>query len=194
VDAFFLDEADAAVRDVVERAYGRLQAEGAAMPRLELPGSFAQSLMMHRLIMAVDAAESHFATFTKNQDAYGPQISLLLQEGMSTFAIDYALALRHQPCFRQDMARVLQGGRVAVMPATVTAAPFGLDSTGDPRFNSPWSYAGLPAVTIPCGLTDEGMPCGLQLIAGPNEDSRLLATAAWCERVLAFTARPEGAV
>ena len=86
------------------------------------------------------------------------------------------------------MEAIIRDDVIAVTPATPTAAPAGLGSTGDPSFNSPWSHAGLPTVTIPCGLTSEGLPCGLQLIAPPHQEQRLLSVAAWCEQAIAFRA------
>jgi Asp-tRNA(Asn)/Glu-tRNA(Gln) amidotransferase A subunit family amidase len=185
-----MDHADQSVRDVTQAAYDRLQAAGAGLPRLTLPRSFAQAHMMHRIIMAVDAAEMHFQSFTQQRDAYGPQLSGLIEEGMSSFAVDYALALRHHARFQQDIREIIRDSVVAVTPATVTPAPPGLDSTGDPQFNSPWSYAGVPTVTIPCGLADDGLPCGLQLIGAIGAESHLLSVAAWCEGILAFNEKP----
>jgi Asp-tRNA(Asn)/Glu-tRNA(Gln) amidotransferase A subunit family amidase len=56
--------------------------------------------------------------------------------------------------------------------------------------NSPWSYAGLPVVSIPCGLASDGMPVAVQLVGRENEEAALLSAAAWCERVFGFTATP----
>lgn len=94
-------------------------------------------------------------------------------------------ALRAQQAFRAAISHMLGDHTVALMPSTLTAAP-GPDSTGDPRFNSPWSFAGAPTVTIPCGLTPDGLPCGLQILGGPDTDYALLDVAAWCERQLDF--------
>jgi len=77
-----------------------------------------------------------------------------------------------------------------VTPATMTTAPASLASTGDPSFNSPWSYAGLPTVSIPCGLAADGMPLSLQLIGPAGADARLLAVGAWCESVVGFDRSP----
>jgi aspartyl-tRNA(Asn)/glutamyl-tRNA(Gln) amidotransferase subunit A len=189
-DRYFDQHADASVRAITEAALRQLSAAGAVFSPLSLPRSFDQVHMMHRCIMAVDAAETHFQSFTQQMNAYGPQIRSLLEEGLATFAVDYALALRHQPQFQKDIQALIRDDVVVVTPATPTAAPHGLQSTGDPRFNSPWTYAGLPAVTIPCGLTDQGLPCGLQLIGGMACDRWLLSVAGWCERVLDFQHRP----
>jgi Asp-tRNA(Asn)/Glu-tRNA(Gln) amidotransferase A subunit family amidase len=73
------------------------------------------------------------------------------------------------------------------MPATVTPPP-GRDSTGDPAFNAPWSYLGWPALTIPAGLTPEGLPVGLQFIA--LTVPQVFAMAGLCERILGFRHKP----
>jgi Asp-tRNA(Asn)/Glu-tRNA(Gln) amidotransferase A subunit family amidase len=190
IGEFFLQQADEAVREVTIAASDALLKSGAQLQMLDLPDSFSLVLAMHRCLMAVDAAETHLQTFTSHGASYGPHVRALIDEGLSTLAIDYALALRHQDQFRRDLRAIFGQDVIAVTPATPTAAPRGLDSTGDPRFNSPWSHAGVPTVTIPCGLTVDGLPCGLQLIAAPGQERRLLAVAAWCERALAFRAVP----
>ncbi|MCU0982588.1 MAG: amidase [Pirellulaceae bacterium] len=186
IGEFFLQQADDAVRDVTVAASDALLKSGAQLRMLHLPESFVLTLAMHRCLMAVDAAETHLQTFTQHPASYGPRVRALIEDGLSTLAIDYALALRHQAQFRRDMEAILRDDVIAITPATPTAAPAGLDSTGDPSFNSPWSHAGLPTVTIPCGLTPAGLPCGLQLIAPPHQEQRLLSVAAWCEQAIAF--------
>jgi Asp-tRNA(Asn)/Glu-tRNA(Gln) amidotransferase A subunit family amidase len=186
IGEFFLQQADGAVRDVTVAASDALLKSGAQLQMLSLPESFVLALAMHRCLMAVDAAESHFQTFTGHQDSYGPRVRALIEDGLSTLAIDYALALRHRVQFRRDMEAIIRGDAIAATPSTPTAAPAGLDSTGDPSFNSPWSHAGLPTVTIPCGLTPDGLPCGLQLIGPTGQEKHLLSVAAWCEQALAF--------
>jgi Asp-tRNA(Asn)/Glu-tRNA(Gln) amidotransferase A subunit family amidase len=73
------------------------------------------------------------------------------------------------------------------MPATVVPAP-GLDTTGEPTFNAPWSYIGWPSLTIPIGLVD-GLPIGMQFIA--MTVPQVFAMAGLCERVLGFHERPQ---
>jgi len=190
IDRYFMEQADAAVQAVTRTAFDRLRQAGADFHNLDLPKSFWQAHAMHRCIMAVDAAETHFQSFNEHADDYGPEISKLIVEGFSSFAVDYALALRHQRRFRQDIREIIRDDVIAVTPATVTAAPASLDSTGDPQFNSPWSYAGVPTATIPCGLTDDGLPCGLQLVGAAGSERHLLTVAAWCESVLEFRDSP----
>ena len=74
-------------------------------------------------------------------------------------------------------------------PATVGEAP-SLATTGDPRFCSRWTFVGAPAIAIPTGLGPAGLPLGLQLVGARNADIRLLAAAAWAERLLPRPPRP----
>ena len=53
--------------------------------------------------------------------------------------------------------------------------------------NLPWTQAGFPALTIPCGLDDGGLPYGLQMVGRFYEDERLLAWAEVIERSLGVT-------
>ena len=50
-----------------------------------------------------------------------------------------------------------------ITPATVSTAP-DPSTTGDPAFNSPWSYTGLPTVSFPIGLAPDGLPVAVQLV------------------------------
>ena len=57
-------------------------------------------------------------------------------------------------------------------------------TTGNPIFNSSWTFTGQPAITFPMGLSDEGLPLGIQLIGRRFDDVGLFRAAAWCEAIL----------
>ena len=69
-------------------------------------------------------------------------------------------------------------------PSTSSPAPRGLESTGDAWFQVPWSFSGLPTITLPSGLSQEGLPLGIQLVGKAFSEGKLLALARWCEKVL----------
>ena len=190
IGPYFFDEADQAIATTTDAALAHLKSAGASITTAKLPASFARVREMHRRIMVVEALALHRETFPARRDAYGPNIASLLDEGLPVSAVAYADAVRHQKCFLREILAVFESADVLAMPATDCAAPF-CDSTGSPKFQSPWSYAGLPAGTIPCGLTDAGLPAGLQLVGRPFQEDALLATAAWCEERLGFGAQPK---
>ena len=64
------------------------------------------------------------------------------------------------------------------------AAPKGLASTGDPRFNRVWTLMGTPCVNIPAYVAEGGLPVGVQVIAGYGDDAKALAAARFVEEAL----------
>lgn len=191
---FFRSAADGAVLDALDDALARLVAGGASVEECPLPLEFSEVHRRHRDLMAYETAQVHLQDFSAHADAYGPHVAGLIREGLDIASHEadsqrYATALIRQQEFRAVVHRLLGDHTVALMPSTLSPAP-GIDTTGDPRFNSPWSFAGTPAVTIPCGLSGEGLPCGLQLVGGLDTDYQLLDVAAWCEQQIQFTAHP----
>jgi aspartyl-tRNA(Asn)/glutamyl-tRNA(Gln) amidotransferase subunit A len=189
---YFWERADDEVRRVTEQAVRKL---GDLVDDLDwhgMPDSFSDVPAAHRCLMAVDAAEYHRASFHEHRAHYGPRIASLIEEGLGVAAVDYARALRIQKQFAKEFQNAL-GTMLLLTPATTTPAP-GRDTTGDPAFNSPWSFAGVPTVTLPCGLSSDGLPCGLQLISAKLDEQSLLAIASKCEERLRFAKMPEMSV
>jgi Asp-tRNA(Asn)/Glu-tRNA(Gln) amidotransferase A subunit family amidase len=69
----------------------------------------------------------------------------------------------------------VQGLDLWLSPSAQGPAPVGLASTGSPVMNLPWTYAGLPTLTLPAGFNEVGLPLGLQLVGRWHGDERLLA-------------------
>jgi Asp-tRNA(Asn)/Glu-tRNA(Gln) amidotransferase A subunit family amidase len=131
--------------------------------------------------MAVECAKYHHDVFLQQRDQYGPHISQLIDEGLAASPDVYAQALEHAHRFREQTLKTLQSCDVLAMPSTHGPAP-SMDSTGDPRWQNVWSFARLPAITVPCGFAALNLPLGLQLVGG--DDFRLLEIAAACEEAL----------
>jgi len=159
---------------------------------LAFPEFLSPAREIHRCIMAVEGAEVHRVAFERREDDFGPKIRSLIKEGRRSTVLDFANSLRRQAEIQigsHDAQNWFDGHRQIVwaMPSTPTVAP-GIDTTGDPVFNSLWSLAGLTTITIPSGLDSQGLPFGLQLI-GTFEDD--VAKAAFlCERALSFGHKP----
>jgi amidase len=65
-----------------------------------------------------------------------------------------------------------------------------LHSTGDGSLCAPWSYTGVPAITLPSGLDGAGLPEAIQLVAAAGQEALLFDVAQWCEDALGFSAAP----
>ncbi|MBX3412541.1 MAG: amidase [Pirellulales bacterium] len=190
LEGFFLDVCGRAIHEGTLDAFERFRAAGAQVQRLSLPESFVEVILMHRRIMAVEAAETHHKLYPAHRGQFGPHIAALIEEGLATSAGDYTAALRHRHLFQSQLKPLLAEVDVLLTPATVTTAP-GIDTTGDPRFNAPWSFAGLPTVSLPTELDDRGLPLGVQLTGRAFQEANLLAAAAWCEQVIGFPHVPQ---
>jgi len=106
-----------------------------------------------------------------------------LADGAAISGDLYQDALRARERLREAFASWAAPYDAIVTPATVGEAPTP-ETTGDPRFCTRWSLIGAPAIVIPSGLGPSRLPLGVQLVAAPGDDRRLLAAAAWAEATL----------
>lgn len=186
--AHFEARADREMRVGLDTALNVLRQAGARVEDLELPPAFADVQRSHRTIMCSEAACGHQERFREHPDDYQPRISELIREGLATTAPEYLRCKSNQQALRQALSRVFEASRIdaIVTPATIGAAP-DRSTTGDPVFNSPWSYTGSPALSIPFGFTRDGMPLALQLVGEHGKEFALFKAALWCEAVLKDT-------
>ncbi len=164
--------------------------EGAAVDDVALPDPVERTRSAHALVMRVEAAAYHRERFASHPEGYRPYIHAIVEEGLAIPGFEYARALRIQREFRRDLIHALAGLDSLLMPVAPTTAPKGLESTGDPSLCVPGSFAGLPAIAIPSGLSAERLPLSVQLIGNAFAEDRLLAAAGWCEAALAFDGMP----
>lgn len=181
---FFLERCDEEVRKHTEDIAQRLSQAGAAIEEIELPDSFDTCYAAHRIVMNVECAAFHEEFFKERADDYGPRIRGAIQWGMLIPAVRYLQAQRMRRSFREEMAAMASRVDALLTPTALGPAPKDLNTTGDPVFQSPWTSAGLPTVTIPSGLSQSGLPLGIQLEGTPFGEPRLLAVARWCEAAL----------
>ena len=145
-------------------------------------------LPRHRQVMAVEALAFHASRLDRHPEDYDPKFRSLLEEGRACSAAEYAHSKELQARLPQDMLLCFDNVDVLWVPATTGPAPAAA-TTGDPAFNSPWSFTGLPTVSLPAGWSAEGLPLAIQLVGRPWGEAELFAAAAWCEQVLAFETR-----
>ena len=75
-------------------------------------------------------------------------------------------------------------------PVAPGPAPLRIEGTGDFSLCAPWSFIGVPSISIPTRLNEDGLPLAMQLIGGPGGLAGLFGAAAWTERVIGFAPRP----
>jgi Asp-tRNA(Asn)/Glu-tRNA(Gln) amidotransferase A subunit family amidase len=187
-----MEEAGEEVRAHTEHVMKRLSGAGAEIGSVSLPSSFEDVLAAHHVIMSSEAADVHRDDFAARADDYGPNVRGLIEDGLGTRAVDYLQAKQTVRAFRNELEEAIKGYDVLLTPTTATPAPRDLTTTGPPMFQSPWTASGFPTITLPSGLSESGLPLGIQLGAAPFEESRLLAVARWCEQALEVSLTPPG--
>ena len=156
---------------------------------LALPAEFGEVSHRHNTVMAVEAAAYHAPRFARHPEDYPYHITTLIRDGLNTPAPVYADCKAHQ----EQVSRLCDGlfGHVHALltPATPGPAPTS-ETTGPPVFNSPWSYTGLPTISLPFGWSPDGLPLALQLIGPRFGEAQLFGIAARWEADIRFERRP----
>ncbi len=189
---FYYETASEEVRRHTDEVVRGLEKAGAAVSEIKLPDSFHLHEAARSVVINVDAAAFHQRMYNQNPDDYGPHLRRIIEVGMLVPGAQYLQAQRVRARFRRDAEAMFKDCDILLTPATPTAAPRDRTTTGDPTFQAGWTSAGLPAVAIPSGLDASGMPLGVQLVAAPFAEAKLLAAAHWCESVLGVELRPPG--
>ncbi|AMV28238.1 Glutamyl-tRNA(Gln) amidotransferase subunit A [Gemmata sp. SH-PL17] len=191
-DDFFPNRCDDAMRaafDATVRKLVRYEPVNEQVGRVRpvaLPAGFAEAPAQQLTVMATEAAAYHEPRYRRHPDDYPPKITSLIEHGLRTSAAEYARCKQAQARLVDDFRTRF---RALLVPATPAAAP-NKDTTGDPAFNAPWSFVGMPVVSLPFAWTADGMPLAVQLVAKRNQEADLFQTAAWVEAAIGFARRP----
>ena len=137
-----------------------------------------------------EAAESHRGLFPERADAYGPNVRAKLEGCLEVTDAHRVAALRRLEDYRERAAQALEGLDLLVTPTLPFVAPPAMsDDLGIAdaviRFTYPFNALGWPALALPCGPAEHGLPASVQLVAPAGEDARVLAAGAAVERALA---------
>ncbi|HET6597186.1 MAG TPA: amidase [Anaerolineales bacterium] len=169
-----------------ERVYKLLEEAGYELQRIQAMPGFKEIQSRHDVILSAEAAAVHADWFGEHEDLYSSKLTDLIRRGQSVTHSQLQTALAERDTFRADMRRTFLDHNIDIWiaPSTTGPAPKGLDSTGDPVMNLPWTQAGLPAMNLPAGKSQEGLPLGLQIVGNWYKDESLLFWAKDLEKVL----------
>jgi len=159
------------------------EALGARLLAVEIPSPFDRVVEAHRTIWTADMAWHFRREYAAGPGGLSEGLRAMIEEGQAVSAYRYheARAIR-ETCVRQFDGLFADFDAI-LTPATLGEAP-SLDTTGDPVCCTPWTFLGLPAVTLPLLEGPNGLPVGVQLVGAAGDDARLLRTARWLERTV----------
>lgn len=151
---------------------------------MPLHPSFADCWRHHGVIMGSEAAAFHRERIGRHPEDYPPGIRKLIESGLRASAADLVVAREHQQLLRDESEAMFPGAwDVAAIPAATGAAP-ALTTTGDFAPQGPWSYLGLPVVSLPFATDVDGMPLAVQLVGQKWCEEHVLRAAVQLERDL----------
>jgi Asp-tRNA(Asn)/Glu-tRNA(Gln) amidotransferase A subunit family amidase len=159
---------------------------GYELRRVPVMDDFQELRNRHDVIMSAEAAEVHADWFKQHQDLYSPKFIELIKRGQAVTSPQLKDAFGARDAFRDQMTQTMNDNNVDlwICPPTVGPAPQGLDSTGDPVMCLPWTQIGFPAMNLPAGKNDEGLPMGFQIVGRWNSDEAVLRWASDLEKIV----------
>jgi Asp-tRNA(Asn)/Glu-tRNA(Gln) amidotransferase A subunit family amidase len=157
---------------------------GALVRALTLPDIAGEAWRIQTTIQHFEAHRSFAWEYRENTDAMPKLLQARLDQTRDITPADYdaacAIALRA----RAALAETFEQVDVLLTFSAPGAAPKGLASTGDARFNRLWTLMGVPCVNVPAHVADGGLPVGVQVIAPFGADAHALAAARFVEAAL----------
>ena len=202
---FFFDVVSPEVQHAFDHAIRILKKSGASIKEIALP-FLPETEDAGNQIAWPEAVLYHQQAgwFPEHSADYGQDVRSRLEMGTQVSAVSYLKALQTREEFISRLHLVMEDARVDALavPATPIAAPLiGEESTSISgslhptralllRLNRPANLAGFPAISVPCGLTTNGLPIGLQFIAAVTDEPLLLELARNFQQVSPLHARP----
>jgi Asp-tRNA(Asn)/Glu-tRNA(Gln) amidotransferase A subunit family amidase len=185
---FFVGQAEPVMQQAVQRLAATLGEKGWSIEALPLPPSFAEIPRYHRVLMSVEAAAYHGERLNRYPDDYPPKMTELIREGLRVSASELLAAQRHHKALREEMENRFPDGYMYLTPATLGPPP-DTSTTGSNLFQAPWSYMGLPTVSLPFAWTDDGLPLCVQLAGNYWCEDDLIALACTLAKDIDFEQR-----
>lgn len=174
---YFYESLEDDVRNAVESALEVLKRRGASTVEITIP-SLHESLSATWAIVLPEATFYHQTYLRTHSDKYSPGVRLDLEKGMTVLAIDYLKAQKLRELMSLEFQKAFHSADIIVTPTLPITAPrfdqeFAIFEnyhedirTALNRLGCPFNLTGIPAITIPCGLSKKNLPIGIQL-AGP---------------------------
>lgn len=159
---------------------------GYELRRVRVMDDYQEIRTRHDLIMSAEAARGHATWFEKYAEHYSPKFTDLIKRGQPITSYQLQTAFEARDKLRDQITQAMKENNIDlwISPPTIGPALKGLDSTGDPIMNLPWTQIGFPAINLPAGKSEDDLPMGFQVIGKWNMDEALLSWAEDLEKVV----------
>ena len=146
---------------------------------LVMPEAAAPVWDWQRTLMEAEIAENYAEEWARGRDQLSASLRAQIERGLATAPAAVAAARSQIAVVNTAFDPLFERVDAIVTPAVPGTAPPGLHSTGDPAFCTLWTFAGMPAITLPLLSGANGLPLGVQLVARHGNDAALIRAAQW---------------
>jgi len=178
----YVDACDSEVLQAIQEARRVFEKLGAIVHEVDM--SFLRDAALANGIMTTaDGAAYHRERLAEHPDWFGTDVRQRLEIGAAYTSSEYSLARRKQVEARRRFELLFESYDLLLLPTTPIPAPTfeGRDAVEEAkrltRFTAPFNLTGLPAISLPCGFTKQGLPIGMQLVTKHWAEANLLTAA-----------------
>ncbi|KJS83089.1 MAG: amidase [Peptococcaceae bacterium BICA1-8] len=159
-----------------------LEAKGYEIKRVQALGDIQDINDRHRRLGAAEMARVHRLWYQEYKALYSDHSAKVYEKGEKITDQELAQLQTKGLELRESLANSMAqtGIDLWLSPAATDWAPRGLESTGNPIMNLPWTHAGMPVISLPAGWAYNGLPLGLQVSALFGYDERMLS---WSDNI-----------
>lgn len=177
------------VRSAFDEACRALEAAGAKLVRFDLPDlTLAMDALM--MVLLPEASVVHADRYRRHAGAYGRHTRLQIEQGFLVSAVSYVRGQQFRRRIAAQLLEIFDRVDAILSPTVPWVAP-----SADPAINqeegfdemlfvAPYNLAGIPALSVPCGLGEDDLPVGLQIAGAPHRDGVVLNIGATVEALL----------
>ena len=175
----FIETADPEVLNAVREAAKVFEGMGCKVTKVNVDW-MRDAALANKTMTQADGAAVHRERLKEHPDWFGDDIRWRLEDGAKTTSTEYILARRTQAEVRKRCELFFESYDLLIVPTTPIAAPTieGHDAVEQAgrltRFTAPFNLTGLPALSVPCGFTKDGLPIGLQIVSRAWGDAKAL--------------------
>ena len=185
---YFFDDLDDEVERAVAEAIRVFEDRGAETTEVDVPAAVHAPALSYAIHIPEDLAY-HTPYLKTRADEYEPDVRKGLALGQFVLATEYIQAKRGSVVLQREVDAALGKADVLVTPTVPVSAPrvgetrvrVGGDTvdvnTVVAKLTRPFNVTGHPALTVPCGFTQEGLPTGLQIVGKRFDEATVLRAA-----------------
>jgi aspartyl-tRNA(Asn)/glutamyl-tRNA(Gln) amidotransferase subunit A len=136
-----------------------------------------------------EVADVHRELYAEHADLYGANVAAKLELCLAVTDGEYDAGLRARETYREQLAELFDDVDLIVTPTLPFVAPAAGQDERELRgkltlLTWPFNVVGAPALALPCGPAEEGLPASVQIVGSPGKDALVLAAGELLERAL----------